>query len=83
VPQAVSALRCSPVLVCCFVLSLQTIDVLIKAVNEFKGAVMIISHDQHFLQGCMREFWSIHDRKLKVYDNLDACKRATYKQLGE
>ena len=41
--------------------------------------VLIISHDQYFLQGCVSEFWSIADRKLKVFDNLEACKRATYK----
>lgn len=25
------------------------------------------------------EFWSINDRRLKVFDNLEACKKATYK----
>ena len=58
---------------------MDTIDVLIRAVNDFKGAVLIISHDQHFLSGCVREFWSISERRLKVFDNLEACKKATYK----
>lgn len=60
---------------------METIEQLIKAVQEFKGAVIIISHDQHFLEGTVKEFWSISDRKLKTFDTLDACKRATYKQL--
>jgi hypothetical protein len=36
-------------------LDLETIDVLIRAINEWKGCVMIVSHDQHYelLQGCL------------------------------
>ena len=35
--------------------------------------VLIISHDQYFLQGCVSEFWSIADRKLnKVYDAMES-----------
>jgi ATP-binding cassette subfamily F protein 3 len=62
-------------------LDLETIDVLIRAINEWKGCVMIVSHDQHFLQGCLKEFWSLHDRKLEVFDSFEACKRATYRHL--
>jgi ATP-binding cassette subfamily F protein 3 len=60
-------------------LDMDTIDVLIRAVQEFKGAVLIISHDQYFLSNTVKEFWSINARRLKIYDNLESCKKATYK----
>jgi len=62
-------------------LDLETIDQLILAVQGFKGAVLIISHDQHFLQHAVKEFWSVHNKKLRIYDNLEQCKKATYKQI--
>ena len=62
-------------------LDLETIDVLIEAVKSFKGAVMIISHDQHFLQGCLKEFWSIHDHKLRVFEDFVSARKATYSHI--
>jgi ATP-binding cassette subfamily F protein 3 len=64
-------------------LDMETIDQLIGAVNAFAGAVIIISHDQHFLAGAVKEFWSINHNKLRVFDNLEQCKKATYKQIVE
>jgi len=61
-------------------LDFETIDVLIAAIKEFKGAVVAISHDQYFLSQTVKEFWSISNKRLKMYESLDACKKATYKQ---
>lgn len=38
---------------------MDTIDVLIDAVNRFEGAVLIISHDIYFLSRTAKVYWAI------------------------
>eukprot|EP00045_Choanoeca_perplexa_P018243 m.283562 g.283562 ORF g.283562 m.283562 type:complete len:741 (+) comp17761_c0_seq4:123-2345(+) len=59
-------------------LDMETIDVLIEAVAAFKGAIVIVSHDQFFLSRVGKEFWSLADGRLNVYQDLDAAKKACY-----
>merc|ERR1719464_1905540 len=40
-------------------LDIETIDSLIHAVRTFKGGVLLISHDQHFLRYAATQFWSV------------------------
>lgn len=54
---------------------MQTIDALIEAVNGFKGGVVVVSHDQHFLSHVCEEFWAVGKGKVKsFYDFVDASK---------
>jgi ATPase subunit of ABC transporter with duplicated ATPase domains len=56
-------------------LDMETVDVLAKALREFKGAVVAISHDTHFLQHAVSEFWSLRDGGVAMFDNLDDARR--------
>lgn len=62
-------------------LDAETIDVLIEALREFKGAVVMVSHDQYFLSQVATEFWSVGqaNKGVTVYHDLEEAKKATYK----
>ena len=40
-------------------LSLDAVDALVQAVQDFKGGVMIVSHDQYFVSQCANELWVV------------------------
>ena len=56
-------------------LDMETVDVLATAIRNFKGAVVAISHDKHFLQHAVSEFWSLRDGTVATFDNLDEARR--------
>ena len=60
-------------------LDMETIDVLIQALNGFKGAVITVSHDQFYLQRTVKQYWAVGKGKVKVFDNLDECKKFSYR----
>jgi len=42
-------------------LSTGALDALVEAVQDFKGGVMIVSHDQYFVSKTCSELWVVHD----------------------
>jgi ATP-binding cassette subfamily F protein 3 len=42
-------------------LSMDAVDALVEAVQDFKGGVMIVSHDQYFVSKTCKELWVVHD----------------------
>lgn len=42
----------------------ETIDALIEALREFKGGVVIVSHDQHFVNSVCDELWVVHKQEV-------------------
>ena len=40
-------------------LDLETIEALIHALNNFKGGVLLVSHDKHFIEHVAKEFWAV------------------------
>ena len=42
-------------------LSMEAVDALIEAIQDFKGGVLVVSHDQHFVSNTCSELWVVHD----------------------
>ena len=42
-------------------LDIETIDALIDALKGFKGGVVVVSHDQHFVNSICSELWVVQD----------------------
>lgn len=40
-------------------LSMEAVDALVEAIQDFKGGIMVVSHDQYFVQQCCTELWVI------------------------
>lgn len=60
-------------------LDMSTIDSLLEAVNKFEGAVLIISHDQYFLNHFAKEFWAVASNgKVDVLYDIEAAKDHSY-----
>lgn len=51
-------------------------EALITALQEFSGAVLLISHDRHFVETCADRIWLVADGGVTVYDgDLDDYER--------
>jgi len=49
-------------------LDMETADALADAINEFKGGVLIVSHDQHLLSKVCKDLLVVRQRKVKKFD---------------
>jgi ATP-binding cassette subfamily F protein 3 len=47
-------------------LDMETIDALINAVAEYKGGVIVVSHDLHFLSSVATSYWAVGNGVCKV-----------------
>ena len=52
-------------------------EALIHGLNEFKGAVILISHDWHLIDATMDRLWLVKDGKVSTFDG----DMETYRQL--
>jgi ATP-binding cassette subfamily F protein 3 len=43
---------------------MDSIDALSRALREFKGGILIVSHDQNFLDSICSEVWVCNNKKL-------------------
>ncbi len=43
-------------------------EALIHAINAYEGAVILISHDRHLLDGCADRLWLVQDGTIAPYD---------------
>ena len=43
-------------------------DALIEALNDYKGAVILISHDFHLIEATADTLWLVHNNQCKEYD---------------
>lgn len=49
---------------------------LAEAINEFPGAVIMVSHDRYLIESCADRLWVVADRAVKTYDgDLDDYRR--------
>jgi ATP-binding cassette subfamily F protein 3 len=40
-------------------LDMESIDALVEAVKDFRGGLMVVSHDQHFITNTCRDLWVV------------------------
>ncbi|MFG1396568.1 ABC-F family ATP-binding cassette domain-containing protein [Roseixanthobacter pseudopolyaromaticivorans] len=57
-------------------LDIQAREALINAINDFPGAVILVSHDRHLLEACAERLWVVGGGTVKPYDgDLDQYRR--------
>lgn len=61
-------------------LDIQTQDALVDALKEYKGSLMVVSHDKHLLTNTCDTFWVIGNQTLTTFDNFDKATRFCYKK---
>ncbi|MDB5024147.1 MAG: family ATP-binding cassette protein [Mucilaginibacter sp.] len=48
-------------------LDIQSVNILIQALQQFEGTFIVVSHDRYFLDNVANKIWFIEDHKIKVY----------------
>jgi ATP-binding cassette subfamily F protein 3 len=48
-------------------LDIQSVNILIQALQQFEGTFITVSHDRHFIRGVANKIWYIEDREIKEY----------------
>ena len=57
-------------------LDIDSRSALIEAINEYAGAVILVSHDRHLLDACADRLWLVADGKVTTFDgDLDDYRR--------
>jgi ATP-binding cassette subfamily F protein 3 len=57
-------------------LDIDSRSALIEAINDFPGAVILVSHDRHLLDACADRLWLVADRRVTPFDGtLDDYRR--------
>ncbi|WBU28239.1 ABC-F family ATP-binding cassette domain-containing protein [Rhodopseudomonas palustris] len=56
---------------------------LAEAINDFAGAVIMVSHDRYLIDACADRLWVVADHKVKQFDgDLDDYRRAVLSSRG-
>jgi len=61
-------------------LDIQTQDALVDALKEYKGSLLVVSHDKHLLTNTCDTFWVIGNQTLTSFDDFDKATRFCYKR---
>ncbi|XP_066579676.1 ATP-binding cassette sub-family F member 1 isoform X2 [Amia ocellicauda] len=65
-------------------LDIESIDALADAINEYKGAVLIVSHDARLITETNCTLWVVEERSINQIDgDFDEYKREVLEALGE
>jgi ATP-binding cassette subfamily F protein 3 len=49
-------------------LDIESREILLKAVQNFEGTVLVVSHDRHFLKHTVNRVFEIRDGELRTYE---------------
>jgi ATP-binding cassette subfamily F protein 3 len=56
---------------------------LAEAINDFPGAVIMVSHDRYLIEACADQLWVVADHKVTTYDgDLDDYRRMVLSSRG-
>jgi len=61
-------------------LDLASIMALQEAMAEFKGCVIIISHDQRFLKGICKKYWALGNRQVRGFQSFEKARTWVFKR---
>lgn len=50
-------------------LDIDAIDSLVKALKEFEGGLVIISHNQYIIEECCEQLWVVGDKTATRWEN--------------
>ncbi|XP_036411060.1 ATP-binding cassette sub-family F member 1 isoform X2 [Megalops cyprinoides] len=65
-------------------LDIESIDALSEAINEYKGAVIIVSHDARLITETQCQLWVVEDQSVNQIDgDFEDYKREVLEALGE
>lgn len=65
-------------------LDIESIDALAEAINEFKGGVIIVSHDERLIRETDCQLWIIEGKQINEIDgDFDDYRRELLESLGE
>ena len=48
-------------------LDIQSVNILIQALQQFEGTLIVVSHDRYFLDSVANKIWYIEEQKIKEY----------------
>ncbi len=48
-------------------LDMQSVNILVQALNQYEGTYVIVSHDRHFISQVSNKVWYIEDHEIKQY----------------
>jgi ATP-binding cassette, subfamily F, member 3 len=43
-------------------------EALVRALNDYEGAVILITHDRHLIEACVDRLWIVRDGTVRAYD---------------
>lgn len=55
-------------------LDMETIDALIRAIDKYEGGLLVVSHDQYFLQNVVKEYWALKGGAIHIFQGFKAAK---------
>ena len=65
-------------------LDMESIDALVEAVKDFKGGLMVVSHDQHFITNTCSELWVVGEGKAsRLRGDFNDYKKETMKRTAK
>jgi ATP-binding cassette subfamily F protein 3 len=65
-------------------LDIDSRSALIEAINDFSGAVVLVSHDRHLLDACADRLWLVADGAVRPFDgDLDDYRRAVLAERSD
>jgi len=48
-------------------LDMHSVDLLVEALNKYKGSLILVSHDRYFISKAANKIWEIDDQKVKEF----------------
>ncbi|HWV83719.1 MAG TPA: ABC-F family ATP-binding cassette domain-containing protein [Hyphomicrobiaceae bacterium] len=65
-------------------LDIDSREALVQALNDFPGAVILISHDRHLIEACVDRLWLVKDGTVRSFEgDLDAYRADLLAERGQ